>query len=50
MKPRASIVLMKVIVMDMLMSPSKRRVQKLDPVPPGLQPRTKRPSLKILKF
>ena len=45
MKTSAKIELMKVMVMDMLMSPFKRRVQKFDPVPPGQQPRTKRPSL-----
>ena len=47
MKPSASMVLMKVMVMDMLMSPSRSRVQKLDPVPPGLQPRTNSPSLEV---
>ena len=46
MKPRARTVLMKVMVMDMLMSPFRRRVQKLDPVPPGQQPSTNNPNLK----
>ena len=46
MKPRARTVLMKVMVMDMLMSPFRRRVQKLEPVPPGQQPSTNNPNLK----
>ena len=50
MKARASMVLMKVMVMDMLMSPFRSRVQKLDPVPPGLQPRTNKPNLKIYTY
>ena len=52
MKARASMVLMKVMVMDMLMSPFRSSVQKLDPVPPGQQPSTNRPSLpwKLLNF
>ena len=45
MKTSAKIELRKVMVMDMLMSPFKRRVQKFDPVPPGQQPSTNRPSL-----
>ena len=45
MKARASMVLMKVMVMDMLMSPCRSSVQKLEPVPPGQQPSTNRPSL-----
>ena len=45
MKTRAKIELRKVMVMDMLMSPFKRSVQKFDPVPPGQQPSTNRPSL-----
>ena len=47
MNPSASTVLINVMVMDMLMSPFRSRVQKLDPVPPGLQPRTNNPNLKI---
>ena len=50
MKPRARTVLMKVMVMDMLMSPFRRRVQKLDPVPPGQQPSTNNPNLKWRLF
>ena len=50
MKTSARIELMKVMVMDMLMSPFKRRVQKFDPVPPGQQPRTKRPSLNMIYY
>ena len=51
MKTRAKMELMKVMVMDMLMSPCRSSVQKLDPVPPGQQPSTNRPSLtwKLLK-
>lgn len=41
--PRAAMVLMKVMVMDRLMSPPRRMHQKLELVPPGLQPRMKRP-------
>ena len=51
MKTRAKMELMKVMVMDMLMSPFKRRVQKFEPVPPGQQPSTNRPSLtRIIKW
>ena len=50
MKTRAKMELMKVMVMDMLMSPFKRRVQKFEPVPPGQQLSTNRPSLtRIIK-
>ena len=35
----------KVMVMERLMSPLRSKVQKLDPVPPGQVPKTKRPSL-----
>ena len=42
---RAATVLTKVMVMERLTSPSSNSVQKLDPLPPGEQPSTNRPSL-----
>ena len=45
--PRAATVETKVMVMERLMSPLSSNVQKLDPVPPGQVPSTKRPSLSI---
>ena len=44
--PRAATVETKVMVMERLMSPLSSNVQKLDPVPPGQVPKTKRPNLK----
>ena len=46
--PKARTVLKKVMVMERLRSPSRRTVQKLEPVPPGQQPRMKRPRRNIL--
>ena len=43
--PRAATVETKVMVIERLMSPLSSNVQKLDPVPPGHVPRTKRPNL-----
>ena len=45
--PRAATVETKVMVMERLMSPLSSNVQKLDPVPPGHVPSTKRPSLSL---
>ena len=45
--PSAATVETKVMVMERLMSPLRSSVQKLEPVPPGQVPSTKRPSLII---
>ena len=45
--PSAATVETKVMVMERLMSPLRSSVQKLEPVPPGQVPSTKRPSLNI---
>ena len=45
--PSAATVETKVMVMERLMSPLSSSVQKLEPVPPGQVPSTKRPSLII---
>ena len=43
--PKAATVLIKVIVIDKLISPLSNRHQKFDPVPPGQHPSTNSPSL-----